>query len=130
MGPFETIDLNAPGGVADYCERYGETITNTCKEMCDARAMKDSETARVVDASMRARVPAADLSVKDCPLPHAWGVRVFGLHTGLVGDGGRLQSGKRRAWRDARLAALAVHKRTMLEVGTVVASTQFSGHRY
>lgn len=24
MGPFETIDLNAPGGVADYCERFGE----------------------------------------------------------------------------------------------------------
>lgn len=22
MGPFETIELNAPGGVADYCERY------------------------------------------------------------------------------------------------------------
>jgi len=23
IGPFETIDLNAPGGVSDYCERYG-----------------------------------------------------------------------------------------------------------
>ena len=23
MGPFETIDLNAPGGIADYCTRYG-----------------------------------------------------------------------------------------------------------
>ncbi len=23
MGPFETIDLNAPGGVADYCDRFG-----------------------------------------------------------------------------------------------------------
>ena len=22
MGPFETIELNAPGGVADYCQRY------------------------------------------------------------------------------------------------------------
>ena len=22
MGPFETIELNAPGGIADYCERY------------------------------------------------------------------------------------------------------------
>ena len=22
MGPFETIDLNAPGGIADYCDRY------------------------------------------------------------------------------------------------------------
>jgi L-gulonate 3-dehydrogenase len=25
MGPFETIDLNAPGGVADYAARYGPT---------------------------------------------------------------------------------------------------------
>jgi 3-hydroxyacyl-CoA dehydrogenase len=24
MGPFETIDLNAPGGVRDYVERYGQ----------------------------------------------------------------------------------------------------------
>jgi L-gulonate 3-dehydrogenase len=26
MGPFETIELNAPGGMADYCARYGETL--------------------------------------------------------------------------------------------------------
>jgi L-gulonate 3-dehydrogenase len=24
MGPFETIELNAPGGIADYMRRYGE----------------------------------------------------------------------------------------------------------
>ena len=26
MGPFETIDLNAPGGVRDYVERYQTTL--------------------------------------------------------------------------------------------------------
>ena len=26
MGPIETIDLNAPGGVADYMARYGQTV--------------------------------------------------------------------------------------------------------
>lgn len=26
MGPFETIDLNAPGGVADYAQRYGPKL--------------------------------------------------------------------------------------------------------
>jgi 3-hydroxyacyl-CoA dehydrogenase len=26
MGPIETIDLNAPGGIADYMARYGETV--------------------------------------------------------------------------------------------------------
>ncbi len=28
MGPFETIELNAPGGIADYCTRYGPTLYN------------------------------------------------------------------------------------------------------
>ena len=26
MGPFETIELNAPGGIADYCERYAAML--------------------------------------------------------------------------------------------------------
>ncbi len=26
MGPFETIDLNAPGGVVDYAARYGQVV--------------------------------------------------------------------------------------------------------
>jgi 3-hydroxyacyl-CoA dehydrogenase len=28
MGPFETIDLNAPGGVPDYAKRYGPVLHN------------------------------------------------------------------------------------------------------
>ena len=28
MGPFETIDLNAPGGVRDYAERYQDIYDN------------------------------------------------------------------------------------------------------
>jgi 3-hydroxyacyl-CoA dehydrogenase-like protein len=24
MGPFQTIELNAPGGIPDYCARYGD----------------------------------------------------------------------------------------------------------
>lgn len=32
MGPFETIDLNAPGGLADYCERYGGTYRSIAAE--------------------------------------------------------------------------------------------------
>jgi 3-hydroxyacyl-CoA dehydrogenase len=27
MGPFETIELNAPGGIPDYCRRYGESLS-------------------------------------------------------------------------------------------------------
>ncbi|MET0538819.1 MAG: 3-hydroxyacyl-CoA dehydrogenase [Xanthobacteraceae bacterium] len=26
MGPFETIELNAPGGIPDYCRRYGTSL--------------------------------------------------------------------------------------------------------
>jgi L-gulonate 3-dehydrogenase len=37
MGPFETIDLNAPGGLADYCSRYGALYGEVQQEMtpCD-----------------------------------------------------------------------------------------------
>ena len=37
MGPFETIDLNAPGGLADYCKRYGSLYAQVQREMtpCD-----------------------------------------------------------------------------------------------
>ncbi len=28
MGPFETIELNAPGGIPDYCARYGKSLTD------------------------------------------------------------------------------------------------------
>jgi 3-hydroxyacyl-CoA dehydrogenase len=27
MGPFETIELNAPGGIPDYCTRYGPSLS-------------------------------------------------------------------------------------------------------
>ncbi len=27
MGPFETIELNAPGGIPDYCHRYGDSLS-------------------------------------------------------------------------------------------------------
>lgn len=33
MGPFETIDLNAPGGMVDYCGRYGPPMTEMVRSM-------------------------------------------------------------------------------------------------
>lgn len=32
MGPFETIDLNAPGGIRDYCARYGPLYYDIAKQ--------------------------------------------------------------------------------------------------
>jgi 3-hydroxyacyl-CoA dehydrogenase len=33
MGPFETIDLNAPGGVSDYAARYGTVLHGMMKDV-------------------------------------------------------------------------------------------------
>lgn len=33
MGPLETIDLNAPGGLADYCDRYGPLYATMQRQM-------------------------------------------------------------------------------------------------
>ena len=38
MGPFETIELNAPGGIPDYCARYGETLAELASRAGDAGA--------------------------------------------------------------------------------------------
>ncbi|MGP1614559.1 MAG: 3-hydroxyacyl-CoA dehydrogenase [Pollutimonas bauzanensis] len=32
MGPFETIDLNAPGGIRDYCGRYGPLYLDIARQ--------------------------------------------------------------------------------------------------
>ena len=38
MGPFETIDLNAPGGVRDYAARYETLCQNIAREQRETRA--------------------------------------------------------------------------------------------
>jgi hypothetical protein len=35
MGPFETIDLNAPEGLADYAARYGEMYREMSRTQCN-----------------------------------------------------------------------------------------------
>ncbi len=79
IGPFETIDLNAPGGVRDYVERYGglyEGLFETQKRRADWKG----PVIDTVERERRERLPKDDL-------------------------------GKRAAWRDRRLMALAAHKR-------------------
>jgi 3-hydroxyacyl-CoA dehydrogenase len=55
MGPFETIDLNAPGGLADYCARYGALYGQVQREMtpCDLTPELVSD----VDAAERLKLP-------------------------------------------------------------------------
>jgi 3-hydroxyacyl-CoA dehydrogenase len=78
MGPFETIELNAPGGIPDYCQRYGPTL-----------ARLSGTPAETYGAENLARVMSqweAKRSVKELAA--------------------------RMQWRDARLAALRLHKQS------------------
>lgn len=79
MGPFATIELNAPGGVADYCARYSSFYR---------RLAADPASPDVWDGERAARVAAA----LGAPLDST-------------------ERERRMAWRDARLLALARHKR-------------------
>ncbi len=60
MGPIETIDLNAPGGVADYLARYGETIRRVGSDIAASGDWPD-DVAAVMDAERRKAVPHENL---------------------------------------------------------------------
>jgi len=59
MGPFETIDLNAPEGVLDYARRYGHTYRDVAKTQ--APNEWNSETLKRIEAERRAALPADQL---------------------------------------------------------------------
>jgi L-gulonate 3-dehydrogenase len=61
MGPFETIDLNAPEGVRDYIERYQPLYTRLFHSM-QRRVAWDGPVADRVEAERRARLPKSDLA--------------------------------------------------------------------
>ena len=85
MGPLETIDLNAPGGISDYLRRYGPLYGAIEREHAEAALdWTDEELLRRLDEERRARLPLAGL-------------------------------GERSAWRDRRLMALAAQKREAAE---------------
>ena len=60
MGPIETIDLNAPNGVADYLERYGPTIRRVGDSQAAAEPWPDDIGAKL-DAERRKTVPKEKL---------------------------------------------------------------------
>jgi L-gulonate 3-dehydrogenase len=59
MGPFETIDLNAPEGVLDYARRYGHTYRDVAKTQ--APNEWNSEPLERIEAERRAALPADQL---------------------------------------------------------------------
>ncbi len=50
MGPFETIELNAPQGTADYCERYGDWFRRYMKDLPKPSVWEEASWRRVADA--------------------------------------------------------------------------------
>jgi len=60
MGPFETIDLNAPGGVRDYVERY-ESIYQRLHAQMQSRADWSGPVLDTIESERRKRLPAEKL---------------------------------------------------------------------
>ena len=60
MGPFETIDLNAPDGVVDYARRYGPTY----REVAHGQLPNDWDSGVLasIEAERRAVLPADQLA--------------------------------------------------------------------
>ncbi len=56
MGPLETIDLNAPGGLADYCDRYGPLYALMQEQM--KPLAWDAALVGRLHAARRAELPA------------------------------------------------------------------------
>lgn len=56
MGPLETIDLNAPGGLKDYCERYGPLFALMQRQMTPLDW--DATLVERLHAARRAELPA------------------------------------------------------------------------
>lgn len=61
MGPFETIDLNAPAGVRDYAERY-EGMYAEMFESMTRRVPWSGDTLNRVEAQRREHLPADGLA--------------------------------------------------------------------
>lgn len=64
MGPFETIDLNAPGGIADYCERYTGFYKRLADDPAKPSVYEKANTGKIVDGWREGAAPGSDLAAK------------------------------------------------------------------
>jgi 3-hydroxyacyl-CoA dehydrogenase len=60
MGPFETIDLNAQNGVAEYCQNLGPMYYGLAKEQADPREW-DASLVATIEAQRRKMTAASTL---------------------------------------------------------------------
>jgi 3-hydroxyacyl-CoA dehydrogenase len=64
MGPFETIELNAPGGVADYCQRYVPWFRRYVADLPPTTVWDDAQWQRA--AAAWNRTPTAGQVAEKC----------------------------------------------------------------
>ena len=62
MGPLETVDLNAPGGIGDFCTRYGG-LYEALQEQMRPRAWDAALVGRI-EAARRALLPLGDIEAR------------------------------------------------------------------
>jgi 3-hydroxyacyl-CoA dehydrogenase len=63
MGPFETIDLNAPGGIEDYARRFGPMFASFAADRKTSRPWSDEAIAKATN-ERRAALPSDDLEAR------------------------------------------------------------------
>jgi len=63
MGPFETIDLNAPAGLADYCARYGGLYQSIGATQSQPAAW-DETLVSSLEQQRREQLPASELQAR------------------------------------------------------------------
>lgn len=63
MGPFETIDLNAPAGIRDYVGRYQGMYAGMHPDMC-VRVEWDGPVLDAIEADRRQRLAASDIATR------------------------------------------------------------------
>lgn len=63
MGPFATIDLNAFGGIAEYCRNLGPMYHGLAQEQADPRVWSDALVRRI-ETQLRGETPADRLAAR------------------------------------------------------------------
>jgi 3-hydroxyacyl-CoA dehydrogenase len=63
MGPFETIDLNAPGGIRDYADRLGGLYLSIARERTNQKVWDDDLITRV-EKERRQSLPFSGLKAR------------------------------------------------------------------
>lgn len=63
MGPFETIEMNAPGGIPDYCARFSKTMASLASRPYSGDQFEPANVAKIM-ASWGKTPTAADVAQK------------------------------------------------------------------